>query len=48
MKMFWDYFRDGLRDDELSRSYAQWFPALTYSNRFGNVQLQMSYSVKTV
>ncbi len=46
--VFWDYFRDGLRDDELSRSYAQWFPALTYSNRFGNVQLQMSYSVKTV
>lgn len=46
--VFWDYFRDGVRDDELSRSYAQWFPALTYSNRFGNVQLQMSYSVKTV
>ena len=46
--VFWDYFRDGVRNDELSRSYAQWFPALTYSNRFGNVQLQMSYSVKTV
>lgn len=32
----------------MSRSYSQWFPALTYSNQFGNVQLQMSYSVKTV
>ncbi len=46
--VYWDYFRDGERDDELSRSYTQWFPALTYSNSFGNVQLQMSYSVKTV
>ncbi len=45
---FWDYYRDGVRDDEVSRSYSQWFPALTYSNQFGNVQLQMSYSVKTV
>ena len=46
--VFWDYFRDGTRNDELSRSYGQWFPALSYSNSFGNVQLQMSYSVKTV
>ena len=46
--VYWDYFRNGLRDDELSKSYTQWFPALTYSNSIGNVQLQMSYSVKTV
>ena len=37
-----------MRNDELSRSYSQWFPALTYSNQFGNLQLQMGYSVKTV
>lgn len=46
--LYWDYFRDGVRNDELSRSYSQWFPALTYSNQFGNLQLQMGYSVKTV
>jgi len=46
--VFWNYFHNGLRNDELSRSYAQWFPAFNYSNKFGNVLLQMSYSVKTV
>ncbi|MDD5346974.1 MAG: TonB-dependent receptor, partial [Proteiniphilum sp.] len=46
--VYWDYFRDGERNDELSRSYAQWFPGFTYSNGFGNVQLQLSYAVKTV
>jgi hypothetical protein len=46
--VYWDYFRNGERNDELSRSYSQWFPAFTYSNSFGNAQLQMSYSVKTV
>lgn len=44
----WDYFTDGERNAEQSRHYAQWFPAFTYSNSFGNVQLQMSYSVKTI
>ena len=46
--VYWDYFRDGVRNDELSRSYAQWFPGFTYSNRFGNLQLQASYALKTV
>lgn len=46
--VFWNYFHNGVRNDELSRSYAQWFPAFNYSNKFGNVLLQMSYSVKTV
>lgn len=46
--VYWDYFRNGERNDELSRSYSQWFPAFTYSNSFGNAQLQMSYAVKTV
>lgn len=46
--VFWDYFRNGVRNNELSRSYNQWFPGFTFSNSFGNVQLQMSYAVKTV
>ena len=43
-----DYFDEGGKIDEQSRNYDQWFPNFTYSNTLGNVQLQMSYNVKTV
>lgn len=43
-----DYFDEDGRNDEQSRKYKQWFPNLTYSNELGNVQLQLSYNVKTV
>lgn len=46
--VFWDYYGNGVRNDELSKSYSQWFPAFNYSNQFGNVQMQLSYSVKTI
>lgn len=46
--VYWDYFNNGERNNEQSRRYTRWFPGFTYSNTFGNVQLQLSYSVKTL
>lgn len=43
-----DYFDGDEKIDEQSRKYARWFPNFSYSNAFGNVQLQLSYNVKTV
>jgi len=43
-----DYFNGDYNIDEQSRKYARWFPNFTYSNAFGDVQLQLSYNVKTV
>ena len=34
--------------DEQSRHYAHWFPNFSYSNTLGGVQLQLSYTAKTV
>ena len=44
----WDYFINGERNDEQSRRYTRWFSGFTYSHTFGNVQTQLSYSVKTI
>ncbi len=43
-----DYYNEDEKNDEQSRKYKRWFPNLSYSNSFGNVQLQLSYNVKTV
>ena len=43
-----NYYTNGQLNDEQSRKYARWFPNLSYSNSLGNVQLQLSYNVKTV
>src|SRR5690554_4967263 len=43
-----DYVDEDGRNDQQSRKYKHWFPNLTYSNELGNVQLQLSYNVKTV
>lgn len=43
-----DYYNDDQLNEEQSREYARWFPNLSYSNSLGNVQLQLSYNVKTV
>jgi len=43
-----DYFDGDEKIDEQSRKYARWFPNFSYSNAFGDVQLQLSYNVKTV
>ncbi|MBQ6074496.1 MAG: TonB-dependent receptor [Bacteroidales bacterium] len=32
---------------DLSRSYGNWFPTLSYANAFGPVQLMLNYSAKT-
>ncbi|HBQ56097.1 MAG TPA: TonB-dependent receptor, partial [Porphyromonadaceae bacterium] len=42
------YFSDGEKMDEQSRHYAHWFPNFSYSNTLGGVQLQLSYTAKTV
>ena len=44
----WDYFINGERNDEQSRRYTRWFSGFTYSHTFGNVQTQLSYTVKTI
>ncbi|MBF6598266.1 MAG: outer membrane beta-barrel protein [Fermentimonas sp.] len=43
-----DYYNDDELNEEQSRKYARWFPNFSYSNSVGNVQLQISYNVKTV
>lgn len=47
-KVYSDYFSDGEKMDEQSRHYAHWFPNFSYSNTLGGVQLQLSYTAKTV
>ena len=43
-----DYYNDGELNEEQSRKYARWFPNFSYSNSLRNVQLQLSYNIKTV
>lgn len=43
-----DYFSDEEKMTEQSRHYTRWFPNLSYSNTLGGVQLQLSYTAKTV
>lgn len=43
-----EYFDSGELIDEQSRSYDQWFPNLSFSTKIKNVQLQLSYTAKTV
>lgn len=43
-----DYYNDGELNEEQSREYARWFPNFSYSNSLRNVQLQLSYNIKTV
>lgn len=43
-----DYYDEEGKIDEQSRKYDQWFPNFTYSNAIGDIQLQLSYNVKTV
>lgn len=46
--VYFDYFNDNEKIEEQSRKYDRWFPNFSYSNSFGNMQLQLSYNVKTV
>lgn len=43
-----DYFSDDEEMRDQSRHYARWFPNFSYSNTLGGVQLQLSYTAKTV
>jgi hypothetical protein len=43
-----DYFNGDIKIDDQSRKYNSWFPNFSYSNAFGDVQMQLSYNVKTV
>ncbi|MFI3316270.1 MAG: outer membrane beta-barrel protein [Rikenellaceae bacterium] len=44
----YEYLNDGVKDDEMSKSYGQWFPSATYANQFGAFGVQLSYSSKVV
>ncbi|MBK5196314.1 MAG: TonB-dependent receptor [Proteiniphilum sp.] len=43
-----DYYSDDEKMEEQSRHYARWFPNISYSNTLGGVQMQLSYTAKTV
>ncbi len=43
-----DYYIEGDKNNEQSSIYTRWFPNFSYSNSLGDVQLQLSYNVKTV
>lgn len=42
-----DYFDNGVKMDEQSRKYGQWFPNVSFSTQVKNVYLQASYTAKT-
>ena len=43
-----DYYSNDEKMEEQSRHYTRWFPNISYSNTLGDVQLQLSYTAKTV
>lgn len=43
-----NYYNDGVKMEEQSRHYTRWFPNISYSNTLGNVQMQLSYTAKTI
>lgn len=43
-----NYYNNNQKMEEQSRNYARWFPNFSYSNSLGGVQLQLSYTAKTV
>lgn len=43
-----DYFDGNEKIDEQSREYTNWFPNFSYSSSIKDVQVQLSYNVKTV
>ncbi|MFR9548106.1 MAG: outer membrane beta-barrel family protein [Rikenellaceae bacterium] len=44
----YEYLDDGVKDDEMSKSYGQWFPSASYANQFGEVGVQLSYTSQVV
>lgn len=42
-----DYFEKGVKVDEQSRRYDQWFPSLSFATQLKELQLQLSYTAKT-
>lgn len=42
-----DYFEKGVKVDEQSRRYDQWFPSLYFATQLKELQLQLSYTAKT-
>ena len=42
-----EYFDNGVKADDKSRSYSQWFPSFIYGTQLGNVKAQLSFSGKT-
>ncbi len=42
------FFNDDEKMEEQSRHYSHWFPNILYNNTLGGIQLQLSYTAKTV
>lgn len=42
-----DYFNNGMKIDEQSRNYSQWFPNFSFGTMIKDAQLQLSYTAKT-
>lgn len=42
------YLDDGVKSDNMSKSYGQWFPSATYANQFGAIGMQLSYTSQVV
>ena len=42
-----DYFEKGVKVDEQSRHYDQWFPNFSFATQLKELQLQLSYTAKT-
>ena len=42
-----DYFDEGVKVDEQSRRYNQWFPNVSFATQLKDLQLELSYNAKT-
>ncbi len=42
-----EYFDNGVKAEDKSRSYSQWFPCFVYGTQLGKVKAQLSFSGKT-
>ncbi len=43
-----NYYSNNEKMEEQSRHYTRWFPSVSYSNSVGALQLQLSYTAKTI
>lgn len=44
----YEYFTDKVLNDDLSKSYNQWFPSASYATQLGKISLMLNYNSKVV